>query len=119
MNKFIKLSDGSSSLSRIGFGCSRLDNADLIESRTVIEECIFSGITHFDTAPSYGTESLLGEIITSAKDVTISSKTGRDRNEYKKSDLALLKKIYKKSIKPIINLSPTIKNKVTKRFFKE
>tara|TARA_B100000768_G_C11271641_1_gene373754 strand:+ start:595 stop:1398 length:804 start_codon:yes stop_codon:yes gene_type:complete len=119
LNKFIKLSDGSSSLSRIGFGCSRLDNADLIESRTVIEECIFSGITHFDTAPSYGTESLLGEIITSTRDVTISSKTGRDRNEYKKSDLALLKKIYKKSIKPIINLSPTIKNKVTKRFFKE
>ena len=74
------LGNGSALLSRVGFGCSRLDNANLIKSRTIIEECIYSGITHFDTAPSYGTESLLGEIITNETDITISSKIGRDRN---------------------------------------
>jgi len=119
LNKFIVLGNSSALLSRVGFGCSRLDNANLIKSRTIIEECIYSGITHFDTAPSYGTESLLGEIITNETDITISSKIGRDRNEYKKSELTLLKKIYKKSIKPIINLSPSIKNQITKKFLKE
>ena len=119
MNKFIRLDDGSTLLSRIGFGCSRLDNANLIKSKAIIEECIYSGVTHFDTAPSYATESLLGEIISNSKDITISSKIGRDRMEYKKSDLGLLKKIYKKSIKPIISLSPSIKNKIIKKLVKE
>lgn len=119
MNKFILLGNNSVSISRIGYGCSRLLDEDFIKSKIIIEECIKRGITHFDTAPSYGTESLLGEILSDSSSVSISSKIGRKRIDYNKSELNLLKKIYKKSIKPIISLPPSIKIKIKKRFIKE
>ncbi len=120
MNKYIKISESNKQTSRIGFGCARLKtDCDLKESQKLIERCIESGITHFDTAPSYGTEKILGSIIGNDNNVTFTSKVGIKRAGEELEKSSIYKKIYKSSIKKIINTSPYLKNKAIKTFIKE
>ena len=45
----------------LGTGLS--SSKDYIELKNIVQSCICNGICAFDTAPSYGTESLLGKVI--------------------------------------------------------
>jgi aryl-alcohol dehydrogenase-like predicted oxidoreductase len=65
---------------RLGFGCARLfAGIEARGSHRLIEAALGLGIRHFDTAPSYAwgqSELVLGEVLASAKDVTIATKVG-------------------------------------------
>lgn len=112
MSKVIKNKSTNLFLSKLGFGCARLEINNYSQSSKLIEQCLKSDITHFDTAPSYGTEALLGGIIGDTKNVTVASKIGIKRKDHEKSTDSILRKIYKKSIKPFISLPPSVKNKI-------
>lgn len=91
------------------FGCARLGNLNKKDVTALIEECVQNKILHFDTAPSYGSEKLIGEILRGVDNVIITSKIGLPRIE---SNNKLLKRIYKKSIKNLGKISPVIKNRI-------
>lgn len=112
MNKKIKIESSKLDLSRLGYGCARLDINDYSQSLKLIEQCLEFDITHFDTAPSYGTETLLGGIIGNTKNITVASKIGIKRKNHEKNTESLLRKIYKRSIKPFISLPPSVKHKI-------
>jgi hypothetical protein len=67
-------------ISRIGLGCARLTGGmGMRQSEAVIKAALDAGITHFDTAPSYGfgtSEAALGQILHGEKDTTIATKVG-------------------------------------------
>ena len=105
-------------ISRFGFGCSRLfsERNEKI-SYDLIEQCLNSGISHFDTAPSYGTEKLLGRVLGNNNNITIATKVGIKRKEISK-EANYLKKIILSSKKKIIDKFPIAKNKILKNFNK-
>ena len=105
-------------ISRFGFGCSRLfsERNEKI-SYDLIEQCLNSGISHFDTAPSYGTEKLLGRVLGNNNNITIATKVGIKRKEISK-EANYLKKIILSSKKRIIDKFPIAKNKILKNFNK-
>lgn len=112
MSRKIKNESTKLHLSKLGYGCARLDTNNYSRSSKLIEQCLESDITHFDTAPSYGTEALLGDIIGNTKNVTVASKIGIKRKDHKKNTDSILRKVYKRSIKPFISLPPSVKNKI-------
>ncbi|WP_448041509.1 aldo/keto reductase [Bradyrhizobium liaoningense] len=67
-------------VSRIGLGCGRMNaGADFELGKKLIETAIELGVTHFDTAPSYGfglSERLIGEVIGDNPGVTVATKVG-------------------------------------------
>ncbi|MET3665597.1 aldo/keto reductase [Caulobacter sp. 1776] len=67
-------------VSRIGLGCARLTGGmGLKQSASVIEAALDAGVTHFDTAPSYGfgtSEAALGRILQGSRNTTIATKVG-------------------------------------------
>lgn len=96
-------------LGRLAFGCARLSTLSKKISINILEECIENKILHFDTAPSYGSEELIGDILQGVENVTITSKIGLPRV---KSNKGFLKKTIKKSFKSLGNISPSLKNKI-------
>lgn len=97
-------------MSKLGFGCARMNNMSPKNCSNLIEECIENNILHFDTAPSYGSEKILGDVLKGVKNSTITSKIGLPR--IKQND-NLMNKIYKRSLKSLANISPSIKNKIS------
>ena len=93
---------------KLAFGCARLNSLSYKLSSKIIEECLENKILHFDTAPSYGSEKLIGDILKGVGNTTITSKIGLPRV---KSSNKLIEKIYKKSLKKIGTMAPSIKNK--------
>lgn len=67
-------------IARLGFGCARLfGGGETRESTRLLEEALASGLSHFDTAPSYAygqSEALLGEVLGDMPGVTITTKVG-------------------------------------------
>lgn len=67
-------------MSRLGLGCARLTGGmGLKQSEAVIRAALDAGITHFDTAPSYGfgtSEAALGKILRGSSNTTIATKVG-------------------------------------------
>ena len=86
--RYRQLGDLPVLVSEIGIGTAQLSNTDgnfpgtnhipIDEAKTIIKQAIDSGVTFFDTAPSYGnTELLLGELSSDTKSkVTIATKAG-------------------------------------------
>jgi aryl-alcohol dehydrogenase-like predicted oxidoreductase len=72
---------GELRVSRVGLGCNNFGGrVDLEGARAVVEAALGSGITHFDTAESYGdgdSERFLGELLEGRReDVVIATKFG-------------------------------------------
>tara|TARA_B100000780_G_C21120657_1_gene453889 strand:- start:57 stop:836 length:780 start_codon:yes stop_codon:yes gene_type:complete len=93
----------------LAFGCARLESLSTKMSSRIIEECLNNDILHFDTAPSYGSEGLIGDILRGVDGSTITSKVGLPRE----SSNNLFRKIYKRSIKKFAYIAPSIKNKIS------
>jgi len=99
-------------ISRIGFGAARLaGGSELRASRALVEQALKCGISHFDTAPTYGdgaSEAVLGEVLAGVKGVTITTKVGFERptTTPQASPARLL---YRKIAKPLLTHLPALK----------
>ncbi len=99
------------STSRIGMGCGRLSGgASLRQSRRIVEQARKLGITHFDTAPSYGfgtADDVLGDVLSGDNAVTIATKLGiaRPSNPWAKT-------IARSILRPLLVATPSMKGRL-------
>jgi aryl-alcohol dehydrogenase-like predicted oxidoreductase len=105
------IADLSVRISPLGFGCARLFGG--LESRAstrLIETALEQGISHFDTAPSYGSEYVLGEILAGVQGVTIATKVGVSRAVAKQSTAKrVIGPLYRSTVRPLLARAPTLK----------
>lgn len=108
MNK-LSIPNSTIKISQICYGCARLlGGIEKRHSEKLIETALRLGITHFDTAPFYGTEDLIGQILSNTKEVTITTKIGlpfRNINNIKNN---LLRPIYRNTVKNSLSNSLNI-----------
>lgn len=109
MDKLL-IPNSSVAISRLGFGCARIfGGRELRQGAALIEAAISCGITHFDTAPAYvGSESVLGEVVGDARDITIATKIGR----YTRPSSAakkVLGPLYRATLRPLLGHVPLVK----------
>ena len=83
--KIILLPNTNLYVSKFGFGCSSLHRKFWFgDQKRIIYGALDTGITHFDTAASYGmggTEGVLGRILRGSRDhISLATKFGIDRN---------------------------------------
>lgn len=92
----------------IGLGCGRLVGRDgLRESAAIVEAALELGIRHFDVAPSYGmgtAEEVLGVVLASVADVTITTKVGIQRAAYSRR-----RAVVRRVAKPLLDRRRTLK----------
>ncbi len=95
--------------SAIGLGCGRLVGRDgLRASSAIVEAALDLGIRHFDVAPSYGmgtAEEVLGVVLGSVPDITITTKVGIPRPKYARGR-ALVRRV----AKPVLDRRPSLKS---------
>src|SRR5262245_41098050 len=88
-------------IARLGLGCARIFGGDeLRSSARLVEAALRAGITHFDTAPSYGngtSEAVLGEVLSGVNDATIATKIGIPRGDGQSSRARV---VYRRMIRP-------------------
>lgn len=102
-------------VSQIGLGCARLNGgAGRRAGELVISAAVEAGVTHFDTAPSYGlglSETLLGSTIGKYSHFTITTKVGFRHPNYFS---ALAKTAARSLLQPISRAFPKIKGNLVK-----
>ena len=95
--------------SNIGLGCGRLvGRASLRRSAEIVETALELGIRHFDVAPSYGmgtAEEVLGAVLQSVPDVTVTTKVGIARPPYARGR-ALVRRV----AKPLLDRRRSLKS---------
>jgi hypothetical protein len=103
--------NSSVAISRLGFGCARIfGGSELRHSATLIETAIRCGVRHFDTAPSYGSEDVLGEILGDARGITIATKIGIPRRAHEQSPVRrMCGPLYRRTLRPLLARVPTLK----------
>ncbi len=112
MDKTIKIVNSELEISKIGFGCARLNGGvETKHSFKILQSAYENGIKHFDTAPMYQTEEILGDFFQGVKDVTFCSKVGIDP-VYKTQDGDMLSFFYKRSFKVVLSRFPYLKQKL-------
>ncbi|MBV8497442.1 MAG: aldo/keto reductase [Gammaproteobacteria bacterium] len=99
------------SISRLGLGCARLfGGREIKASAKLIEAALRAGVTHFDTAPAYGSEDVLGEVLSGAADVTIATKVGLPRSDPRTtSRRRRLGPLYRRTLRPLLTRAPGLK----------
>jgi len=114
MNK-LKVPNSLVEISQVGFGCARLSGGlGLRVSESLIEEAVSFGITHFDTAPLYGSEKMLGIALKNIPNITITSKVGIARQKISfKSEI--ITPIYRNSLRRVLTYHPILKSKLIKK----
>jgi len=114
----LKIIDSSVSISSVGFGCARLFGAsEFRRSTAVIESALRADITHFDTAPMYGSEGILGEVFQGVKDITITTKIGIARPEKSLSFVnSFARPIYRQTMRPLLGRVPSLKSYFLRAF---
>jgi hypothetical protein len=110
----LSIPDSSVAISRLGFGCARIfGGGELRQARALIEAAISVGITHFDTAPAYGSESVLGEVIGETHGITIATKIGIPRYTKPKSAKGrILGPLYRSTLRPLLARMPAVKSRI-------
>jgi len=110
----VKVPKSSVTISRLGFGCARLvGGRELRSSARLIETAINCGIRHFDTAPAYGSEDVLGEVLANARDITIATKIGLPRSNVKGSAAkSVFGSLYRSSLRPLLGRVPAVKSRL-------
>ncbi len=95
--------------SNIGLGCGRLvGRVSLRRSAKIVEAALELGIRHFDVAPSYGmgtAEEVLGAVLESVSDVTITTKVGIPRPAYARG-----RALARHLAKPLLDHQRTLKS---------
>jgi aryl-alcohol dehydrogenase-like predicted oxidoreductase len=104
----------SASIARLGFGCARIfGGSEIRSSRKLIEAALDYGITHFDTAPAYGSEDVLGSVLAGVRGVTITTKIGLPRfSENASSTRRFAGSFYRRTLRPILARFPTVKSRL-------
>jgi D-threo-aldose 1-dehydrogenase len=111
----IQIQDSSVSLSRLGFGCARIfGGTELRASARLLDSAMSCGITHFDTAPSYGSsEDVLGAVLAGVSDVTIATKIGLSRAGRRQTGAArIIGPLYRKAVRPLLARAPALKSRL-------
>jgi aryl-alcohol dehydrogenase-like predicted oxidoreductase len=100
-------------ISRLGFGCARIyGGSESGNSARLLEAALSAGVSHFDTAPMYGSgqsEDVLGRVLAGAKDVTLTTKVGIGRPDTKAA-LQSATKIYRRFARPLLTRMPSAKS---------
>ena len=95
--------------SNIGLGCGRLvGRASLRRSAEIVETALELGIRHFDVAPSYGmgtAEEVLGVVLESVPDVTLTTKVGIARPPYARG-----RALVRRAAKPLLDRQRSLKS---------
>lgn len=98
-------------IARLGFGCARLfGGSETKASLRLIETALSCGLTHFDTAPSYGdgqSEVVLGQALAGVSGVTVTTKVGIDPGKVTSSRL---QRLYRKTARPLLARTPKVKS---------
>jgi aryl-alcohol dehydrogenase-like predicted oxidoreductase len=99
------------SITRLGLGCGRLlGGREMNSSATLIEAALQAGIRHFDTAPAYGSEEVLGEVLAGSSEATIATKIGIPRRlASASSPRQYFGSVYRRSIRPLLARAPAVK----------
>lgn len=106
----IAVAKSECAITRVGFGCARLQGgSELRASRRLIEAALECGIRHFDTAPGYGaSETVLGEVLSGVRDVTIATKVGIRRPTH--STPTRTARVYRSYLRPGLSHFPRMKS---------
>lgn len=108
---YLNIPDSQVVISRLGFGCARLAaGPELAMSAKLIEAALRQGVTHFDTAPMYGSEELLGAVLGDSKGVTIATKVGIQRAPATDGGRHAWHAFYRRYIRPILGNFPRLKS---------
>ena len=95
--------------SNIGLGCGRLvGRGSLRRSAEIVEAALELGIRHFDVAPSYGmgtAEEVLGAVLESVTDVTVTTKVGIARPPYARG-----RALFRRVAKPLLDRQRSLKS---------
>jgi len=114
--KTIEVSKSALKITQIGFGCARLGSGiELPLSSGLIECALDHGIRHFDTAPMYGSEILLGEIFGDSKSITVTTKVGIDYQENCSFKRKFLTPLYRYTARRALSYFPKFKSKFHSR----
>ncbi|MGB6307580.1 MAG: aldo/keto reductase [Steroidobacteraceae bacterium] len=113
----VAIPNSSVRLSRLGFGCARIfGGREARASARLIEAALRQGITHFDTAPSYGSEDVLGEVLAGVQDITITTKVGIPRTAGDQSVAKrLVGPLYRSTLRPLLAQMPRVKSALLRR----
>jgi hypothetical protein len=85
-------------------------------SARLIEAALKNGITHFDTAPSYGSEEVLGAVLARMPDVTIATKVGVARSTAERSaSQRIIGPLYRATFRPLLARMPGLKSTLLRR----
>ena len=106
---------GSSiAISRLGLGCARMFGAaELRRSSKLLEAALKCGITHFDTAPSYGSEDVLGAVLGDTREATIATKVGIARATGNGSATkTVFGPLYRATLRPLLARAPALKSQL-------
>jgi aryl-alcohol dehydrogenase-like predicted oxidoreductase len=109
----LRIPCSSVEISRLGFGCARLgDGNETRASSRLIEVALRHGITHFDTAPMYGSEDLLGAILGDSPGATIATKVGIPRSTAGSSSTRWARAAYRRAVRPVLSRFPRLKRRL-------
>ena len=114
--KTIEISKSTLKITQIGFGCARLGSGiELPLSSGLIECALDHGIRHFDTAPMYGSEILLGEIFGDSNSITVTTKVGIDYQEDRTSKRLFFTPLYRYTVRRALSYFPNVKARLHRR----
>ena len=106
----IEISNSALKITQIGFGCARLGSGiELPLSSGLIECALDHGIRHFDTAPMYGSEILLGKIFGDSKNITVTTKVGIDHQEGRTFKQHFITPLYRYTARRALSYFPKVK----------
>jgi len=112
----IAIAGSDVAIARVGLGCSRIfGGRELRSSARLVEAALQAGITHFDTAPSYGngtSEAMLGTVLRGVAEATITSKIGIPRGNGQSSTARVA---YRSMIRPWLGWFPGVKSSLIRR----
>ena len=99
-------------ITRLGFGCARLfGGSEFKVSAALIETALRCGIRHFDTAPAYGSEDVLGAALANIQEITISTKIGLPRiNSNSSKSTMNFGPMYRRTLRPLLARMPATKS---------
>jgi aryl-alcohol dehydrogenase-like predicted oxidoreductase len=99
------------SITRLGLGCARLfGGREITASAKLIEAALRAGIRHFDTAPAYGSEDVLGDVLAGSSETTITTKIGLARRPAAADSRRLyFGSVYRRTIRPLLAHAPAMK----------
>jgi aryl-alcohol dehydrogenase-like predicted oxidoreductase len=110
----LRIPGSSVSITRLGFGCARLfDGREFAHSAALLETAMRNGIRHFDTAPSYGSEDVLGTVLGGTREATITTKVGIARFRGEQSTLRrYFGPLYRATLRPLLARTPAVKSRL-------